>query len=479
MEKMQGDSMQKNSEVFLSVIIPIYRVEKYLHKCIDSVIEQSYKDIELILVDDGSDDSCPQICDDYATKDGRIKVIHKENGGLSSARNAGMMIAKGKYIWFVDADDLICGNIKEELVPMLNQYQPDIIAFDAEAFNETNETWNLNYYDRKSKIKDFEMMSGKDFFKMYYMLDAYRDSACLNIYKKAFLDRNNIRFPSGEICEDIAFTFEVYMTAETVKYVPHNYYKRRYRNQSITTSGNDEKKINGFFHVLQWNTKIIKSINTDEKLRYVFRQYLFNYLSVQMDRIEHSDLRDKGTYFVTAFDMFFQECGCLTDLSGINMLLTYMSILEKRIDCKELKSKTFEFENGVYSWEELKEQAAALHKSLVTEILRSLPFDKEISVGVYGIGEHTKKLLKSYREYMGQIRANLVFLDSNAQSNTITYEDKPVYNIRDVCDKELEAVVISSCRYQEELYHTISEMKVDSNIIKLYTKAEDTFDFFI
>ena len=112
--------MQKNSEVFLSVIVPIYRVEKYLRKCIDSILEQSYKDIELILVDDGSDDSCPQICDDYAGTDSRIKVIHKENGGLSSARNAGMQIARGKYIWFVDADDLISGNIKEELIPMLS-----------------------------------------------------------------------------------------------------------------------------------------------------------------------------------------------------------------------------------------------------------------------------------------------------------------------------------------------------------------------
>lgn len=478
-----GDNMQKNSEVFLSVIVPIYRVEKYLRKCIDSILEQSYKDIELILVDDGSDDSCPQICDDYAGTDSRIKVIHKENGGLSSARNAGMQIARGKYIWFVDADDLISGNIKEELIPMLNKYQPDIIVFDAEAFNETNETWNLNYYDRKNKIKDFEMMSGKDFFKMYYLLDAYRDSACLNIYKKVFLDKNNIRFPSGEICEDIAFTFEVYMTAETMKYVPHTYYKRRYRNQSITTGGNNEKKINSFFHVLQMNIKTVENNNTDEKLRYVFRHYLFNYLSVQLNRIEHSDLQDKETYFVTAFDMFFRVCRCLTrkemDLSGINMLLTYMSKMEEQIDYKKLKSKMFEFENGVYSWEELKEQAVALHKSLVTEVLRSLPFDKEINVGVYGIGEHTKKMLKSYREYVGEIRANLVFLDSNAESNSITYDDKPVYNIRDVRDEELEIVIISSCRYQDELYYTISERNVNSMIIKLYTQVKDTFDFFI
>ena len=91
----------------ISVIVPIYNVEKYLARCVDSIVNQTYKNLEIILVDDGSPDRCPQMCDDYAEKDSRIKVIHKKNGGLSDARNAGMAVATGEYISFIDSDDWI------------------------------------------------------------------------------------------------------------------------------------------------------------------------------------------------------------------------------------------------------------------------------------------------------------------------------------------------------------------------------------
>ena len=102
MEGIWGNRVPK-----VSIIVPVYKVEKYLRKCIDSIINQTLKDIEIILVDDGSPDNCGKICDEYAAKDTRIKVIHKENGGLSSARNAGMEVAEGEYIGFVDSDDWI------------------------------------------------------------------------------------------------------------------------------------------------------------------------------------------------------------------------------------------------------------------------------------------------------------------------------------------------------------------------------------
>ena len=91
----------------ISIIVPIYKVEKYIRQCVDSIINQTYEDIEIILVDDGSPDNCPQICDDYAKTDSRVKVIHKENGGIMSARKAGLKVATGEYIGFVDGDDWI------------------------------------------------------------------------------------------------------------------------------------------------------------------------------------------------------------------------------------------------------------------------------------------------------------------------------------------------------------------------------------
>ena len=101
--------------MLISIIVPIYNVELYLEKCIESIINQTYKNLEIILVDDGSTDSCGKICDEYAKKDNRIKVIHKINGGLSDARNKGMEIAKGKYIGFVDGDDYVASDMYETL----------------------------------------------------------------------------------------------------------------------------------------------------------------------------------------------------------------------------------------------------------------------------------------------------------------------------------------------------------------------------
>ena len=110
----------------ISIIIPVYKTEPYLRKCVDSVLAQTYTNLEVILVDDGSPDDCGKICDEYAAKDSRVKVIHKENGGLSSARNCGLDVATGKYIGFVDSDDWIDPDMYETLLGLLLRYDADI-----------------------------------------------------------------------------------------------------------------------------------------------------------------------------------------------------------------------------------------------------------------------------------------------------------------------------------------------------------------
>ena len=133
----------------LSVVVPVYKVEKYLARCIESILEQSFADFELILVDDGSPDRCPAICDEYAQKDDRIKVIHQTNRGLSSARNAGIECASGEYIAFIDSDDFISKNMFSILMQNALDHQADIsgccavlVAEDAEA----------EFTDRKSVV---------------------------------------------------------------------------------------------------------------------------------------------------------------------------------------------------------------------------------------------------------------------------------------------------------------------------------------
>ena len=110
----------------ISIIVPVYNVEKYLARCLESILEQTYKDLEVILVDDGSTDASPQICDQYAEKDKRIRVVHKKNGGLSDARNYGMRIMRGNYVVFIDSDDLIHKQAVELLYQNIKKYNADI-----------------------------------------------------------------------------------------------------------------------------------------------------------------------------------------------------------------------------------------------------------------------------------------------------------------------------------------------------------------
>ena len=120
----------------ISVIVPIYNVEKYLQKCVDSIINQTYKNLEIILVDDGSPDNCPKMCDDYAEKDSRIKVVHKENGGLSDARNVGMEVATGEYVSFIDSDDYISLDFYETLLETIVDNDSDVVECGVVKFYE-------------------------------------------------------------------------------------------------------------------------------------------------------------------------------------------------------------------------------------------------------------------------------------------------------------------------------------------------------
>ena len=184
----------------VSIIIPIYNVEQYLDRCIKSVINQTYKNIEIILVDDGSTDKCPEICDQYAQKDNRIVVIHKENGGLSSARNAGMKVLKGEYMLFVDSDDWIKGNTVEELLQIAIEHDVDFVRFTPVTANHpqkedgtpvdfgTEDFMENGIYDREKIRKDiFPRLFVTSQLTLGPIVAAWR-----SLYKSSFLLENNL-----------------------------------------------------------------------------------------------------------------------------------------------------------------------------------------------------------------------------------------------------------------------------------------------
>ena len=164
---MQEKNYEKQSKIVpaVSVIVPIYNVEKYLAECVDSILGQTFQDMEIILVDDGSLDSSGQMADDYAAQDKRVKVIHKENGGLSSARNAGMKIARGEYIYFCDSDDYISLDAIEILYETATKNDLDMVLFNGDSFvdkadagdrfQERRAAWGNAKFDRKFAYEEW------------------------------------------------------------------------------------------------------------------------------------------------------------------------------------------------------------------------------------------------------------------------------------------------------------------------------------
>lgn len=236
----------------ISVIIPVYNVEDYLCECVDSVINQTYKNLEIILVDDGSTDSSGKICDDYAEKDERISVIHQKNGGLSAARNAGLSKSNGEYIYFLDSDDYVADNTLETLITIAEKDNSDIVFFDAVSFADTPDFTVKQNYIRKKKYKTD---SGYSVFSLLTKNKDFHSAVPLLFLKKDLLKSNKISFIPDILYEDMVFTYQVFCFAKIVSQCDKAVYYRRYRKNSIMTSAKKEKNFHSWIKVCKANTK--------------------------------------------------------------------------------------------------------------------------------------------------------------------------------------------------------------------------------
>lgn len=189
--------------MLFSIIVPVYNVEKYLRQCIDSVLEQTYSDFELILIDDGSPDNSGIICDEYVDRDNRVRVVHKDNGGVSDARNTGISMANGEFIWFLDSDDFMAASAMKKIA--------DIIARNSDVEMITCAHYN-EYSNGKREVKslpldDTKVNIGRNkFFMTLYKSNGSYFSPWRNIYRKSVIQKNKLRFEKGLVCaEDCDF----------------------------------------------------------------------------------------------------------------------------------------------------------------------------------------------------------------------------------------------------------------------------------
>lgn len=234
----------------ISFIIPVYKVERYLEQCVNSVLCQTYKNIEIVLVDDGSPDNCPKICDEYAAKDNRIKVLHKPNGGLSDARNEGLKIATGNYIVFMDSDDFWTNNKHLEQLTNIVKENPDcdFVGFNCMYYYSDTDSYTkwVSYFN-KIQIPT----NGNDAMLALIGSGTFPMSACLKIIKRQFLIDNALFFEKGILAEDIPWFINVLEKCK--KCIFTNQYIYAYRQNvsgSITNSGG-ERSFNNLFTILK------------------------------------------------------------------------------------------------------------------------------------------------------------------------------------------------------------------------------------
>lgn len=223
----------KNS---ISIIVPIYKVEDYLDRCVRSLVAQTYRNIEIILVDDGSPDKCPQKCDEWAAKDCRITVIHKENGGLSDARNAGIKRARGDYLMFVDSDDYIELDSCEKFIGIANKTQADIIVGNA-----LQETSQGDVHMNRTNLKEGYLYSNTEYIKLAIRAREWYAPACFSLYKRNMYKEKHLEYKKGLLHEDMEMLPKVFFAAQTVSFLNKEFYHYVNRDDSIMGSSSKEK----------------------------------------------------------------------------------------------------------------------------------------------------------------------------------------------------------------------------------------------
>ncbi len=256
--------------MLFSIIVPVYKVKDYLDRCVQSILGQSFADFELILVDDGSPDECGKICDDWQQKDERVRVVHKQNGGLSSARNAGIEIAKGEYVLFVDSDDYIVEGSLEKL-SKFTDVGADVLTYDGVTIGGNYE---LNH------VKKEEMLTGKEFLKDSLLQNLMPMAAWLNCIRQDFLLENKLRFKEGIRHEDEEFTPRLFFKAEKVLTTGVDLYRYIIRENSITTTKDLRPNARDLYQTLESLEKIYIEVEDKEFKDLLLDSLATKYLSL-------------------------------------------------------------------------------------------------------------------------------------------------------------------------------------------------------
>ena len=286
--------MQKTehiNELMFTIVIPVYNTSAYLNKCVTSVLDQTYGNLEIVLVNDGSTDASKELCQELANNNSRISVIHQENQGLSAARNTGIQAAKGDYIIFLDSDDYIDNDACEDLCRSIGQSACDVVTTKMKIVN--NGYIKYPYYNHN---KPYEIMSGKAYMIQELFNKTMSMAAVQYVYNRTFLQVHNLKFRVGIYHEDEEFTPRALALADKVLRSDLCFYNYLIRSGSITTNKYLYKNVKDLYATLRSLESIFSK--EEEPLRSLFMEsllekYLYMYAKAGVNQPEYSQIRDK------------------------------------------------------------------------------------------------------------------------------------------------------------------------------------------
>lgn len=313
----------------ISIIVPIYNVEKYLKRCVDSILSQKFTDFELILVDDGSSDKCPKICDEYLQKDSRVRVIHKENGGQADARNAGLEVAEGKYIGFVDSDDFIHPQMYELLHAVSIIHDAGIVQCEFYRFNENENTGPF----QDETVSSMRIMSKEEYLDAFYPENCYAvtSTVCNKLYKNTIF--RELRFPLGQYYEDGSVLLETLdicaKSYGNIILLPNQLYWYMQRKGSTMHSAYSPKWFQGTNNNNNNNLYFFRKKNNIQMVQYALDDYLTRFSKDKLCvELLHREFK---TEFEETQNKFIQEIipilfdPIICKLKKVMMLLLFIS----------------------------------------------------------------------------------------------------------------------------------------------------------
>ena len=438
-----------------SVIIPVYNTSPYIEECIDSVFAQTQKEIEVIVVNDGSTDDSLEILMCMQEKYPQLTIVSQENHGLGYTRNVGIEKARGQYIYFLDSDDFILSDTLETCYKCAQENQLDVVLFDAMLFEDSKDRKQIvpNICDRHEIIEEREeIFSGIKFLEKYYP-QAYHPESCLMYYSADFIKKNGMKFLPRVYFEDNEFYCRTMILAERAMYIPRMFYRYRCRSSSIMGMEFNLRKARDHIEVVSAIADL-KTLNESRAWNIVHKiaMWLLQYVAsaCQSNALYAQDRK----LYVQIVDTWAKICGntieCTESLEDIESL-------NRICDC-------FPDSNGIT------EALADRRRNLLILRLRKLCLNqKGCRVAIYGCGEYTDKVMDFYEKWVGTIDADIFFIDSYVVNDSTRYRGYAVYPVSKIAAWKLDCILISSPKYEEEMKQIIQRLYGDRfELVLLY-----------